>query len=47
MTKLDDRLHQIHNARCMQQWRGTRQAAEYLRATGWSVDAALYILLNK
>lgn len=41
------RLDQITNARFIQQSSGTRAAAGYMAAYGWSLEAALWILCNK
>lgn len=42
-----DRVHQIYNARALAFMLGYASAAKYLRANGWSVEAALWILLGK
>ena len=42
-----DRLHQMHNARHLQATVNTRAAAAYMRKLGWSIEAALWILLGK
>lgn len=38
---------QIKKARMLRKQLGTRCAAGYLRNRGWSLDAALWILLGK
>lgn len=41
------RPHQIENAQLLAQVKGFRPAAAYLRKCGWSLEAALYILLGR
>lgn len=41
-----DRLHQLHNAKVLQQQVGYWAAANYMRGLGWSVEAALWWLLG-
>lgn len=42
-----NRLHQLHNAKCLQQTRGTFAAAMYMRALGWSIEATMWVLCRK
>lgn len=47
MVTIDNkRQNQILDARLILDLFGARPAAEYLRKLGWSIEAALYILLG-